>query len=168
MLGAKFTLRPSLTFSYIGSVATAHSSSGRQPNLVAWYTRNRITEVSKRVPPISGWAAITFGIGEHSSVILYWQHYCTALQQWASAKLCGVVHGMELRNFRRGRHLYSAGGHHVGHRPTFSLSIHQCSFLPRCVGPQYRLTSAPTCMANFGTAEVTPYRVPRLRAQKLI
>ena len=26
-----------------------------------------------------------------------------------SAKLCGVVQGMELRNFHRGRHLYSAG-----------------------------------------------------------
>ena len=37
------------------------------------------------------------------------QRYCTAVQQWASAKLCGVVQGMELRNFRRGRHLYSAG-----------------------------------------------------------
>jgi len=31
------------------------------------------------------------------------------LQQRASAKLCGVVHGLELRNFRRRRHLYSAG-----------------------------------------------------------
>jgi len=31
------------------------------------------------------------------------------LQQRASAKLCGVVHGMELRNFCRRRHLYSAG-----------------------------------------------------------
>jgi len=29
-----------------------------------------------------------------------WQRYCTALQYWASAKLCGVD---------RGRHLYSAG-----------------------------------------------------------
>jgi len=28
----------------------------------------------------------------------------TALQQRASAKLCGVVQGMELLNFRRGRH----------------------------------------------------------------
>jgi len=27
----------------------------------------------------------------------------------ALAKLCGVVQGMELQNFRRGRHLYSAG-----------------------------------------------------------
>ena len=24
-------------------------------------------------------------------VLLYWQRYCTALEQWASAKLCGVV-----------------------------------------------------------------------------
>ena len=29
--------------------------------------------------------------------------------QRASAKVCVVVQGMELRNFRRGRHLYSAG-----------------------------------------------------------
>jgi len=42
-------------------------------------------------------------------VLLYWQRYCTALKQWASAKLCGVVQEMELRNFRRQRHLYSVG-----------------------------------------------------------
>jgi len=34
---AKFTLRPSLAFSYIGSVNARHSSSGRQPNFVVWY-----------------------------------------------------------------------------------------------------------------------------------
>jgi len=33
---------------------------------------------------------------------------CTALQQRALAKLCGVAQGMELQNFRRGRHLYLA------------------------------------------------------------
>jgi len=43
-----------------------------------------------------------------SCVLLYWQRYCTALQQRASAKVCDVVHGMEFRDFRRGRHLYSA------------------------------------------------------------
>jgi len=43
-----------------------------------------------------------------SCVLVYWQRYCTALEQRASAKLCGVVEGMELLNFRRGRHLYSA------------------------------------------------------------
>jgi len=35
--GAKFTLRPSLAFSYIGSVAARHSISRRQPNFTAWY-----------------------------------------------------------------------------------------------------------------------------------
>jgi len=43
---AKFTLRPSLAFSYIGSVTARHSSSERQPNFAAWYnvTKNGITE----------------------------------------------------------------------------------------------------------------------------
>ena len=44
--------------------------------------------------------------------------YCTTLQQRVSAKLCGVVQGMELQNFRRGRHLYSAG------RPSRWASVH--------------------------------------------
>jgi len=30
----------------------------------------------------------------------HWQCYCTALEQWASAKHCGVVQGMELLNIR--------------------------------------------------------------------
>jgi len=34
---AKLTLRPSLAFSYIGSVTARHSSSGRQPQFVAWH-----------------------------------------------------------------------------------------------------------------------------------
>jgi len=50
--GAKFTLRPSLAFSYIGSVTARHFSSGR---------------LSQRAPPIFGWAAITLGIDPHSS-----------------------------------------------------------------------------------------------------
>jgi len=33
----KITLRPSLAFSYIGSVTARHSSSGRQPHFAAWY-----------------------------------------------------------------------------------------------------------------------------------
>jgi len=35
--GADFALCPSLAFSYIGSIIARHSSSGRQPNFVAWY-----------------------------------------------------------------------------------------------------------------------------------
>jgi len=37
--GAKFTLRLSLAFSYTGSVAARHSSSGHQPNFAAWHTK---------------------------------------------------------------------------------------------------------------------------------
>jgi len=40
--------------------------------------------------------------------LLHWQHYCTVLEQWVSAKICGVLHEMELWYFRRQRHLYSA------------------------------------------------------------
>jgi len=40
---AKFTLRPSLAFSYIGGVTARHSSSGRQPNFATldkeWHYR---------------------------------------------------------------------------------------------------------------------------------
>jgi len=39
LLGAKFTLCPSLAFSYTGSVTARHSSSSRQPNFVAWYRK---------------------------------------------------------------------------------------------------------------------------------
>jgi len=63
--GAKFTLRPSHAFYYIGSVTAGHSSSRRQPNFLAWYK-----ELSQRAPPIFGWAAITLGIGPHSSFII--------------------------------------------------------------------------------------------------
>jgi len=38
---------------------------------VAWLaTSNGITELSQRAPPIFGWAAITFGIGPHSTLLL--------------------------------------------------------------------------------------------------
>jgi len=34
---AKFTLHPSLAFSYIGSITARLSSSEHQPNFLAWY-----------------------------------------------------------------------------------------------------------------------------------
>jgi len=70
---AKFTLRPSLAFSYIGSVTARHSSSGVSQSLRRG-TRNGITELSLRAPPIFGWAAITLGIGPHSSLFIIFSH----------------------------------------------------------------------------------------------
>jgi len=56
---------------------------------------------------IFAWCKIHFT--SKSCVLLYWQRYCAALQQQASAKLCGVVQGMELPNFCGWRHPYSIG-----------------------------------------------------------
>jgi len=55
--GAKFTLRPSLAFSYIDSVSQTLRRG----------TRNGITELSQTAPPTFGRAAIALGIGPHSS-----------------------------------------------------------------------------------------------------
>jgi len=54
-------------------------------------------------------ARFKFHFASKSCILLYCQRYCKALQQRASAKLCGVVQEMELQNLHRRRHLYSAG-----------------------------------------------------------
>jgi len=63
---AIFTLRPSLAFSYIGSVTAWHSSISQT---LRCGTRNGTTELSQKVPPIFGWTAIALGIGPHSSLL---------------------------------------------------------------------------------------------------
>ena len=69
-----------------------------------------------------------------SCVLVYWQRYRTALQHQTSAKFCGVVQGMELQNFRRGRHLYSA------RRPSRWASAHILVFLSRGTSPATAMT----------------------------
>ena len=59
-----------------------------------------------------------FTLRPKSCVLLYWQRYCMALEQQASAKLCGMVQGMEWRYFHSGCHLYSPG------RPSCWASAH--------------------------------------------
>jgi len=65
--------------------------------------------ISRALAPWHNFARCRIHFAFKSCLLLYWQRYCTALQQRASAKLCSVVEGMELQNFCRGRHLYSAG-----------------------------------------------------------
>ena len=55
-----------LAFSYIDSV-TAHTPAACVSQTLQRGTRNGITELLQRLPPIFGWAAITFGIGPRSS-----------------------------------------------------------------------------------------------------
>ena len=86
--------------------------------LLGWYT----------MYTFSGWGAlapwrnfaILPGAKLHfasKSCVLYRQGYCTALSSGRQPN-CVVVQGMELQNFRRGRHLYSAG------RPSRWASVH--------------------------------------------
>jgi len=49
--------------------------------------RNRITELSQKAPPIFGWAAITLGIGPHSSFALF----CCQLPQVAQRCCAGQL-----------------------------------------------------------------------------
>jgi len=84
--GAKFTLRPSLAFCYGSVKAKFHYAS--------WFEAGSKLQVGDQLLTKFEPASIMeFGF------------YCTALQQRASAKLCGMVQGMELQNFRRRRHL---------------------------------------------------------------
>ena len=68
---AKFTLCPSLAFSNLGSVTARTPAAGVSQTLRRG-TRNGITEISQRAPPIFGRAAITLGIGPHSSFFLFY------------------------------------------------------------------------------------------------
>jgi len=66
LLGAKLTLRPSLAFSYIGSITARYFSSGCQPNFAVWY-KEWIYRTFAEGAPIFTWAVITLGIGPYSS-----------------------------------------------------------------------------------------------------
>jgi len=54
---------------------------------------------------------VVWGTQLISAGFVPWQHYCMALQYWASAKLSGVE--------QRGATYIRQGGHQVGHWPTF-------------------------------------------------
>jgi len=78
--GAKFTLRPSLAFSYsiapiLAALGLLHfTPAAGVSQTLRRGTRNGITELSQRAPPIFGRAAITFGNGPHS-IFLYTLKY---------------------------------------------------------------------------------------------
>jgi len=89
--------------SSLGFVTAPTSLDGRQPNFarysaVFWVGTVYIHFLGLLSPGrILPRAKIDFA--SKSRVLLYWKRYCTALEQWAWAKLCRVVQGMELRTF---------------------------------------------------------------------
>jgi len=51
-----------------------HGTRAAVVSQTLWHgTRNGITELSLRAPPIFGWTAITLGIGPHSSLLQFCQ-----------------------------------------------------------------------------------------------
>jgi len=56
-------------------------------SLLCWYT---IYTFWGLLPPLRNFVRCKIHFASKSSILLYWQCYCTALEQWASAKLCGV------------------------------------------------------------------------------
>ena len=80
--------------SHLGFVCAPTSLSGGQPNF-AWCLAvscacTLYIHFWRLLPP-NGTARCKIHFASKSCVLLYWQHHCTALEQWALAKLCGVV-----------------------------------------------------------------------------
>jgi len=99
--------------SRLGFVTAATSFTGGQPNFagylaISWAATLHI-HFRGFLPRRNFARCCQIEFTSKSCVLLYWQRYCAALQQRVSAKLCGMVQGMELWNFHRCCHLYLAG-----------------------------------------------------------
>jgi len=68
--------------SRIGSVTARHSSNGCQPNC----------GVEQRAPPIFGRAAITLGIGPHSTLLSFTVDHCRPSIIWRRSRLRSPEH----------------------------------------------------------------------------
>jgi len=97
--GAKFTLPPSLAFSYIVRVAVRHSSSVRQPNFAAWYLHT--TGRSSRLT-LGGWTVyfmVAYVIGQTIYIFIlsfvlfssFFPRLISAVVDWMSATLPHMV-----------------------------------------------------------------------------
>jgi len=97
--------------SRLGFVTAPTSLNGGQPNfarcLAVYWADTLCMHLGRLLPPNGILSGATFTASK-SCVVRYWLRCCPALEQWASTKVCGVGQGMELRNFCRECHLYSA------------------------------------------------------------
>jgi len=102
--------------SRLGFVTAATPLTGGQPNFarclaVSWLHYIYIFEGSCHLTEFCP-------VQNSSYVQVLCSRILAALIHGIPAKLCGVLQGMELPNFRRGRHLYSSG------RPSRWASVH--------------------------------------------
>jgi len=66
--GAKFTMRPSLPFSYIGSAILHGTRAAGVCQTLRRGTRNRITELSQTAPPIG---QVGYHVGHRLTIIVF-------------------------------------------------------------------------------------------------
>jgi len=62
--------------------------------------RDILVNVSRRLLPPNRILPVVNSLCDNVLGSPVWQRYCTALEQWASAKLCSMVQEVELWNFR--------------------------------------------------------------------
>ena len=84
--------------SRLGSVTAATSLTGGQSNFarclaITWAGRLCI-DFGRLLPHNGILPRASFTLRPPSLALSYWQRYCTAIEQWARAKLCGVEHRM--------------------------------------------------------------------------
>jgi len=90
-------------FRILTSLLHQRRSKGGQPNFarcffISW-AGTQYLHFGGLVPPNRILPGAKFTLCQ-SCVLLYWQHYCMALEQWASTEFYSVVQGRELGNFR--------------------------------------------------------------------
>jgi len=80
----------------LGSVTAATSLTGGQPNfarcLAVSCAATLYVHFQQLLPRDGILPRAKFTLYPASLELSYWQRYCTALEQWARAKLCGVEH----------------------------------------------------------------------------
>ena len=88
--------------SRLGFVTARTSLIGGQPNC-AWCLPSpglvHFIYILGSSCPLTKFCHVQMHFASKSCILLYWQHYCKAFEQWAWAKVGGMVHGMELWNF---------------------------------------------------------------------
>jgi len=87
--------------------------------LLGCYTRLYVCTLSSALAPWRNFATCKIHFVSKSCVLLYWQRYCTTLQQLSQSNFAAWYKEWNYGTFAEGATYIRLGCHHVGHRPTF-------------------------------------------------
>ena len=109
--------------SHVGFITAAMSLTRGQPNFKQCLAVSWAGALYIHFPgllPRRNFARCKIHFTSKSCILLYWRHYGTALQQRASAKLCGVWYTeWNYGTFADCATYICLGGHHIGRQLTF-------------------------------------------------